>query len=432
MIRALILAAGKGTRMNDPKPKVLQPILGKPMLQYVIDHLKVAGVQEVYSIIGYGADQIQQSIRCDGFVMQTEQLGTGHAVQQAMPQFQGKDGITLIMAGDQPLISAESIRQLIDHHQAQANQLTLLTATLNQPYGYGRILRRGDQVVSMVEEWDATEDQKEIQEVNISTYCFDNKRLFELIGQLTNHNKKKEYYINQMVDLFHQNGWKVQGIPIDDHRQTIGINDKIALSEATSFAKWTINQRHMNQGVTMVDPEHTYIGPDVVIGSGTVIYPNSVLEGNTTIGNDCVIESSTIRDSLIGDHVQVGPYAHIRQQTIIGNHARIGNFVEIKHSTLAEGVKSAHLTYLGDATIGKHTNIGCGTITVNYDGKQKHPTTIGEHSFIGSNVNLIAPISIGDRVVVAAGSTLTDDVADDSLAIARPYQVTKKGYYKNK
>jgi bifunctional UDP-N-acetylglucosamine pyrophosphorylase / glucosamine-1-phosphate N-acetyltransferase len=431
-IRGLILAAGKGTRMHDSLPKVLQPILGKPMLQYVIDHMKEAGVGEVFPIIGYGADQIESSIVADGFVYQTEQLGTGHAVMQAKTLLAEKDGITLVMAGDQPLISSGAIQSLIAHHLQQQNKLTLLTTMLDNPYGYGRILRVGSSVVGMIEEWDATDTQRLIQEVNISTYCFDNRLLFELIDQLKNHNKKQEYYINDLVALFHQEGHPVQAIVLDRSGETIGINDKQALADATRNAQQTINERHMQQGVTIVDPTHTYIGPDVIIGQGTIIYPNSVIEGRTSIGERCVIESSTIRDSVIGSLVTIGPYAHVRGQSVVHDGVRLGNFVELKHTILHPQVKAAHLTYLGDSEIGAHTNIGCGTITVNYDGKQKHRTIIGEHAFIGSNVNLIAPIRIGNRAVIAAGSTITDDVGDDDLAIARSYQTTKKGYYKSK
>jgi bifunctional UDP-N-acetylglucosamine pyrophosphorylase/glucosamine-1-phosphate N-acetyltransferase len=281
----------------------------------------------------------------------------------------------------------------------------------------------------MVEEWDATDEQKQIKEVNLSVYCFDNKLLFKHIDELDNNNNKKEYYINDMVMVFNRHGYMVEAMKTSNLKETIGINDKVALAQATKDLQTQINQAHMLAGVTMIDPNNTYIGPDVTIGAGTVIYPNTIIEGTVSIGKNCVIESSYIRDSQIGDEVTIGPFAHIRNQSVIKNKVRIGNFVEVKKSTLDDGVKAAHLTYLGDSLIGKHVNIGCGTITVNYDGKLKHQTVIEANAFIGSNVNLIAPVTIGAGAKVAAGSTITEDVPKDSFAIARERQTTKVGYY---
>jgi bifunctional UDP-N-acetylglucosamine pyrophosphorylase / glucosamine-1-phosphate N-acetyltransferase len=429
-INAIILAAGKGTRMRDDRPKVLTPIFGKSFIEYVVDSLKAAGVERIIPIVGFQAEKVQSLLGPNyDYAIQLKQFGTGHAVKMAKDYLENDEGLTLIIAGDQPFIEANTLKSLIDLHLNEKNALTLLSIDNPTPYGYGRILRNNNQVIGMVEETDATANQKTITEVNLSTYCFDNRLLWKHINEITDNNKKKEFYINDLVGIFNQHGYKVNAMKSDNHLETIGINDKIVLEEATNLMKLSINEKHMEQGVTIIDKNNTYIGPDVVIGAGTIIYPNSVIEGNVQIGNNCRIESSYIRDSVIGNNVTVGPFAHIRNESIIGDDVRIGNFVEIKKSTLSNGVKSAHLTYLGDSEIGEHTNIGCGTITVNYDGKNKHKTTIGKNSFIGSNVNLIAPITIGDNATVAAGSTVNEDIPNDSLAIARERQTTKVGYY---
>jgi bifunctional UDP-N-acetylglucosamine pyrophosphorylase / glucosamine-1-phosphate N-acetyltransferase len=431
-ISSIILAAGKGSRMRDELPKVLTTILGKSFIEYVIDAISLAGVQRIIPIVGYKANIVQFFLGPNyEYAIQKEQLGTGHAVKLAKEYLEKDDGLTLIIAGDQPFIKPETLKLLVEQHQNDSNALTLVTIDNPNPYGYGRILRDGNQVIGMVEETDATEEQKKITEVNLSTYCFDNRLLWKHIDEITDNNKKKEFYINDLVGIFNQHGYKVNAMKSGNYLETIGINDKMVLEEATNLMKLSINEKHMEQGVTIIDKNNTYIGPDVVIGAGTIIYPNSVIEGKVEIGKNCRIESSYIRDSIIGDDVTVGPFAHIRNESIIGDNVRIGNFVEIKKSNLSKGVKSAHLTYLGDSDIGENTNIGCGTITVNYDGKKKHKTVIGKNSFIGSNVNLIAPITIGDNVTIAAGSTISEDVPNDSLAIARERQTTKVGYYKN-
>ena len=431
-MRALILAAGKGTRMKDDLPKVLTPLLGKPFIQYVIDALQGAGIQDIYPIVGYKQELVRQHVQATDFFVQEELLGTGHAVQQAIPSLQKESGLTIVIAGDQPLISSTTIQQLIQMHQDNKNQLTLLTVTNPNPYGYGRVITKGHDVIKMVEEWDATDEERLITQVNLSVYCFDHKLLVKHINELSNTNRKHEFYINDMVAIFNQYGYKVQALNTDKFEETIGINDKVALAEATKTLQSMINTSLMQQGVTLIDPDHTYIGPDVEVGPGTTIYPNTVIEGLSKVGSFCTIESSYIRDSVIGNHVQVGPFAHIRNQSLIADRVRIGNFVEVKKSRLGEDVKSAHLSYLGDAIIGDRANIGCGVITVNYDGVHKHQTVIKEDAFIGSNVNLIAPVTIGKNALVAAGSTITDDVEDNALAIARSRQTNKEGYRNGK
>ncbi|XMB85742.1 bifunctional UDP-N-acetylglucosamine diphosphorylase/glucosamine-1-phosphate N-acetyltransferase GlmU [Mycoplasmatota bacterium WC44] len=426
----LILAGGKGTRMNDDLPKVAQKILGKEFVNYVYDALKHAGIENVYPIVGYKREIVLSCMNNPVHFVQEEQLGTGHAVQMAYEELHDKDGICFVIAGDQPLITSESIKEVIKVHKENKNQLTLLTAVSPNPYGYGRIVRNGSEVLKIVEEKDASDEEKLINEVNISTFCFDNKLLFKYIKEIRNENAQKELYLTDILEIFKTEGLKVEAVKALTYEETIGISDKVDLAKATGFLKDKINNKHMRNGVTIVDPNNTYIGPDVEVGKGTIIYPGCVFEGNVSIGESCTVQSSCIFDSSIGDNVTVGPFAHIRQNSELGNNIRIGNFVEIKKSKLSDGVKSAHLTYLGDSEIHEGVNIGCGTITVNYDGKNKHKTVIEKGAFIGSNANLIAPITIGENSKVAAGSTVTDDVPNDSLAIARERQTNKKDYYK--
>jgi len=354
IVNAIILAAGKGTRMRDDRPKVLTPIFGKSFIEYVVDSLKATGVERIIPIVGFQAEKVQSLLGPNyDYAIQLEQFGTGHAVKMAKDYLENDEGLTLIIAGDQPFIAANTLKLLIDLHLNERNALTLLSIDNPTPYGYGRILRDNNQVIGMVEETDATAKQKTITEVNLSTYCFDNRLLWKHIDEITDNNKKKEFYINDLVGIFNQHGYKVNAMKSGNYLETIGINDKIVLEEATNLMKLSINEKHMEQGVTIIDKNNTYIGPDVVIGAGTIIYPNSVIEGNVQIGNNCRIESSYIRDSVIGNNVTVGPFAHIRNESIIGDDVRIGNFVEIKKSTLSNGVKSAHLTYLGDSEIGE-------------------------------------------------------------------------------
>ncbi|QVK20618.1 bifunctional UDP-N-acetylglucosamine diphosphorylase/glucosamine-1-phosphate N-acetyltransferase GlmU [Mycoplasmatota bacterium] len=426
----LILAGGKGTRMNDVLPKVAQKILGKEFINFVYDALSDAGIQNIYPIVGYKKDIVLACRDFDTHFVQEEQLGTGHAVQMAYDELYDKEGLCFVIAGDQPLITSESIKSVINAHIANENDLTLLTAERPNPYGYGRIIRNGNEVVRIVEETDCTEEEKLINEVNISTFCFDNKKLFNYIKQLKFENAQEELYLTDVLEIFKKEKLRVEAIKALTYEETVGISNKKDLAIATDFLKKEINNKHMDNGVTLIDPNNTYIGPDVTIGKGAIVYPGSVIEGSVSIGENCLIQSSYIIDSNIGDNVTVGPFAHIRQNSELGNNIRVGNFVEIKKSQLADGVKAAHLTYLGDSEIENKVNIGCGTITVNYDGKNKHKTLIGEGAFIGSNVNLIAPINIGKNSIIAAGSTITKDVPADALAIARERETIKTEYNK--
>lgn len=449
-MQSIILAAGQGTRMHSDYPKVLHPILGKPMVEYVLDHLSLAGINRHVVIVGHGAEQVKQVIgeREDvTFVLQEKQLGTGHAVMMAKDCLQDVTDETLVICGDTPLITPQTLSSLCEVHRQAKAAVTILTAELDNPYGYGRIVRNEQgEVVKIVEEKDATPEEKAIREINTGTYCFDNRLLFEALLEVTDDNEQKEYYLTDVIGLLKQKGYVVVAHKTADAEETLGINDRKALAEATKVMQRRINERWMNFGVTIVDPDTTYISPDTVIGKDTTIYPGTILTGRNVIGSRChvgpyaelhnavlkdevSVRHSVVFDSVIGKQTTVGPFAHLRNRVEVGEKVRIGNFVEIKNTKMGDCSKASHLSYLGDSFIGKRVNIGCGAITVNYNGVQKFETTIDDDAFIGCNVNLIAPVHIGRKSVVAAGSTITDDVPEESLAIARERQTNKVGYY---
>ncbi|TDM21048.1 bifunctional UDP-N-acetylglucosamine diphosphorylase/glucosamine-1-phosphate N-acetyltransferase GlmU [Macrococcoides canis] len=446
--QAVILAAGKGTRMKSKLHKVLHPVCGKPMVQHVIDNIKKADVTEIVTIVGYGAEDVKAVLQDQSlFSMQSEQLGTAHAVQMAAEHLEGKQGTTIVICGDTPLISEETIAGFIAHHETTGAKATILSAKTNTPFGYGRIIRDTHGAVErIVEEKDASIEEKLVNEVSSGTFCFDNALLFELLGQVDNNNTQGEYYLPDVIKLLRQRNELVEAYITEDFSETLGINDRYNLSIAEQTLRLRINKQHMMNGVTIIDPLTTYIESDVVIGSDTVIEPNVMLKGDTQIGNDVIITSgSTIADSKIadgvtvkhsviaesevGEHTTIGPFAQLRPGSILGTDVKIGNFVEIKKAKLDDEAKVSHLSYIGDAEIGARTNIGCGAITVNYDGKNKFKTIVGKDAFIGCNSNLIAPVTIGDASFIAAGSTITDDVPEKSLALGRARQTTKDGYY---
>lgn len=446
--QAVILAAGKGTRMKSKLHKVLHPVCGKPMVQHVIDNIKKADVTEIVTIVGYGAEDVKAALQDRSlFSMQSEQLGTAHAVQMAAEHLEGKQGTTIVICGDTPLISEETIAGFIAHHETTGAKATILSAKTNTPFGYGRIIRDIHGAVErIVEEKDASIEEKLVNEVSSGTFCFDNALLFELLGQVDNNNAQGEYYLPDVIKLLRQRNELVEAYITEDFSETLGINDRYNLSIAEQTLRLRINKQHMMNGVTIIDPLTTYIESDVVIGSDTVIEPNVMLKGDTQIGNDVIVTSgSTIADSKIGDgvtvkhsviaesevgeHTTIGPFAQLRPGSILGTDVKIGNFVEIKKAKLDDEAKVSHLSYIGDAEIGARTNIGCGAITVNYDGKNKFKTIVGKDAFIGCNSNLVAPVTVGDASFIAAGSTITDDVPEKSLALGRARQTTKDGYY---
>ncbi|GAA0353435.1 bifunctional UDP-N-acetylglucosamine diphosphorylase/glucosamine-1-phosphate N-acetyltransferase GlmU [Bacillus horti] len=444
---ALILAAGKGTRMKSKKYKVLHPVCGKPMVQHVVDAAKRMNPQKTILVVGHGAEDVRQQLGPDvTYVLQEQQLGTGHAVKVAKDQLEGKQGHTLILYGDTPLITAEVLEELIQFHEEEQAIVTILTANMDNPTGYGRIVRdRHGNVLKIVEHKDASTQEKEIQEINTGIYCFSNEHLVNTLDKLTNQNAQGEYYITDCIEILKKQNHKVAAFLTEDTDVTHGVNDRIALAEAEKLMRLRINKQHMLQGVTIIDPENTYIGPDVTIGMDTTILPGTILSGHTVIGEDCVIgpyaelrhvhigdgvaiEYAVLVESEVGDTTTVGPYAYIRPGSSIGKGSKIGDFVEIKNSTIGDGAKIPHLSYVGDADIGAKVNMGCGSLTVNYDGSQKHRTVVEEGSFVGCNVNLVAPVQIGPGAYIAAGSTITDSMPGDSFAIARQRQVTKENY----
>ncbi|MFA6675273.1 MAG: bifunctional UDP-N-acetylglucosamine diphosphorylase/glucosamine-1-phosphate N-acetyltransferase GlmU [Bacilli bacterium] len=443
---AVVLAAGKGTRMKSRDPqhsKVSYPILGKALVNYVLDAIIPLEMKNIVVVVGFGGDVTKSLVEDRAAVVWQKDLsGTGNAVLQAKNLLRDKEGSTLVICGDTPLVTTESIENIFKVHEKINNKLTIVTAVLENPKGYGRIIReeKSNHVLAIKEEKDCNEYEKDIREVNAGLYVFDNKSLFEYIDQLTTNNAQKEYYLTDLVEIFIRNGKKVGAYVVEDAVEVFGINDRIQLSYAGKVIRKRINHKLMLSGVSMEDPDSTYISPDVQIGRDTIIMPNTTIfgkcrigEANTigpntylnhvTVGDDNLIQSSWISDTEIGNFNEIGPFTKMRAGTIIGNYCRVGNFVELKNAIFKDGVKSAHLTYIGDSEVGEKTNIGCGTITANYDGYNKTRCDIGKNVFLGSGTILVAPIKVEDASFTAAGSTITKDVKTDSLVIARARQV---------
>lgn len=444
---AVILAAGQGTRMKSKLYKVLHPVCGKPMVQHVVDQISKLDIQEVVTIIGHGAEKVQLQLGSGSkYALQEEQLGTAHAVMQAEGILDGKEGVTIVVCGDTPLIKAETMEALFAHHEKQSAKATILTAKIDDPTGYGRIIRDENGLVKrIVEHKDATDEERKVTEINTGTYCFDNQALFSALKNVSNENAQGEYYLPDVVEILKSQGEIVTAYQTDDFEETLGVNDRVALAEAERIMQKRINQHHMRNGVAVIDPSNTYIGSDVQIGQDTIIYPGTMIKGDTVIGEDCQIgpnteiedchigDSTVIRQSVaakssIGSKVNIGPFAHIRPQSAIDDEVKIGNFVEIKKTVFGKGSKASHLSYIGDAEVGRDVNIGCGSITVNYDGKNKFLTKIEDEVFVGCNSNLVAPVTIGKGAYVAAGSTITKDVPSEALSIARARQENKDNY----
>ncbi|MBC1376027.1 bifunctional UDP-N-acetylglucosamine diphosphorylase/glucosamine-1-phosphate N-acetyltransferase GlmU [Listeria sp. FSL L7-1699] len=447
---AVVLAAGQGTRMKSKLYKVLHPVCGKPMVEHVVDQISTLDVDKVVTIVGHGAEKVQEHLAGKSeFVKQDEQLGTAHAVLQAKSELAGKEGVTLVVCGDTPLIEASTMEALLKYHHEKRAKATILTTVIEDPTGYGRIIRDDLGIVEkIVEHKDATEKEQRISEINTGTYCFDNKALFEALENVSNDNMQGEYYLPDVIKILKDADEVVAAYKMESFEESLGVNDRIALAEASKLMQRRINENHMRNGVTLVNPESTYIDIDVKIGQDTVIEPGVMLRGNTVIGDDCVVTSgseivssvigervhvrnSSIFESKVGDDVQIGPYAHLRPESDIHNQVKIGNYVETKKAVVGEGTKLPHFIYMGDAEIGKNVNVGCGSIAVNYDGKNKAKTIIGDNVFVGCNSNLIAPVKVGDRAFIAAGSTITKDVPEDALGIARAKQDNKLGYAKH-
>ncbi|MFW8052419.1 bifunctional UDP-N-acetylglucosamine diphosphorylase/glucosamine-1-phosphate N-acetyltransferase GlmU [Vagococcus fluvialis] len=446
---AIILAAGKGSRMKSSLYKVLHPVAGKPMVEHVIEQVEAINVNDIVTIVGFGAEMVKEQLgERSKYALQTEQLGTGHAVLATSDLLQDKTGTTLVICGDTPLLTADTLSELMNHHEETGAKATILSAIAHDASGYGRIVRNESGLVEkIVEHKDASETELTIKEFNTGTYCFDNQFLFESLKQVGNDNAQGEYYLPDVISILKQQGEVVTAYVMDSEEESMGINDRVALAKASQLMTARINEQHMRNGVTFVDPSTTYIESDVVIGQDTTIEPGVVLRGKTTIGDNCfisansdirdsqignnvIIKSSTLNQAIVKDGADVGPYAHLRPNAEILENAHIGNFVEIKKAIIGEGSKVGHLTYVGDATLGKDINVGCGTVFVNYDGKNKFHTIIEDHAFIGSGTNLVGPVTIGRNSAVAAGSTITKDVPEDALGIARGRQSNLEGYAK--
>ncbi len=448
-ITAIILAAGLGTRMKSSQPKVLHQILGRPMVAYLIDTLKGVGVDDIVLVVGHQAEQVQEAYKDYGvrFVVQEPQLGTGHAVQVAMAAVDPKAGTVMVLCGDAPLISGESIRSLQQLHERTGAAVTVQTIELPDGVHYGRVVRdESSRVAAVVQAKDSKDrpDLLAIREINTGAYCFDAAFLVDGLRKIPKSPVTGEIYLTDLIHIARARGLGVEALVDADVEALLGINSRAELAGATQTVKRRINQRHMDQGVTFIDPELAFIEPLVAIGKDTVIYPNVYLQGQTVIGEHCVIEASVkIADSILEDGVyikmgcvitqsrvgagaDVGPWAHLRPLSDLRPRVHVGNFVEVKKSVLHEGVKAGHLTYLGDADVGAGANVGAGTITCNYDGEKKHPTIIGEGAFIGSNTALVAPVTVGAGAYIGAGSTITQDVPPGQMGIARGRQVNKE------
>jgi len=445
----LILAAGKGTRLKSGLPKVLHPLAGKPLIEYVLDASRPLGPSSTLIVVGYEAEAVKSALAGvpAQFIDQVPQLGTGHAVQLAKPHWESHRGTILILSGDVPLISTQTLKSILETHWKTRPSVTLLSTFLEDPTGYGRVVRnsRGD-VERVVEQKDASVQEQGLKEINTGIYCFEIADLVQVIGELSAANAQGEYYLTDSVGLLRRRNKRVGVMVCEDPLEAIGINSRIELAQLEQVLRARKIKQLMLEGVTIVDPASTYVALDVRVGRDTVLYPNVFLEKGSLIGSRCqiypnvrisnsvlednviVLDSSLISESRIQSSAQIGPFAHLRRHTVIGKEARIGNFVEVKKSEIGDKTKAAHLSYLGDAQIGQGVNIGAGTITCNYDGVSKHPTVIEDHVFVGSDSQLIAPVTIHRSAYVAAGSSICEDVPEDSLAIARSRQVIKENW----
>lgn len=447
MFTSVILAAGMGTRMKSKMPKVLHKVCGKPLSKWVIDASEAAGVDKVCAVVGHKAETVKEVLGdvCK-FALQAEQKGTGHAVMQAIDVIKNSKGEVVILNGDTPLITAETINKAIEYHKNNGNQATVITAILDDATGYGRIVRDNDgSVLKIVEQKDASKEEKKINEVNSGMYVFDAQSLVYALDKITPNNAQGEYYLTDTLEILLSAGKKIGGYAISDNDEIRGINDRVQLNEAEKIMQKRINEYHMRNGVTMRNPESVYIEDGVEIGNDTEICQNVTIKSGTKIGSDCVIGSgsmldravihdgvdvlsSVILESEVDEGTHVGPFAYIRPNCHVGKEVKVGDFVELKNSNIDDGTKISHLTYIGDSDVGKRVNFGCGTVTCNYDGKKKYRTTIGDDCFVGCNTNFVSPINVGDGVYIAAGSTITEDIPENSLSIARARQVNKEGW----
>ena len=412
----LVMAAGVDDRMKSKKSKLAQELYGKAVIKRVVDSIKKAGIEEVAVIVEENKEEIESILKDEvTYLHQEKCLGTGHAIMQATEYLEGKKGRVLIANGNIPLITPDTIKTLVEKSINEEEAATILTGIISEPTGYGRIIRTDSKITEIIEEKESTEAQKNILEVNSGLYCFEISKLLEIIGKLQKSSIGL-YYLTDVIKMFSTKDFKIGGVLVEDNTEILSLNTKAQLEMLARILRIRINTMHMNNGVTIEDINSTYIYDDVEIGIDTVIHPNTTIKSGVVIGEEC----------------NIGPNAYIREGCKLANKVKVGSFVEIKKAIIGEGSKVPHLSYMGDCEIGKKCNIGCGTITCNYDGKNKHKTKIGDDCFIGSNVNLVAPVTIGDHVLIAAGSTITEDVPSESLGIARQRQTNKEGWNQGK
>ena len=445
-IYGVILGAGEGTRMKSCLPKVLHKVAGKELISHVIDCLNNAvKMQKLVVVVGSGSDLVIKHLEKYNadYAFQKERLGSAHALLQAKNKLKIFDGHLIVMCGDTPLVKSLTIKNLLKYHIKNKNNATVLSGMVQNPFGYGRIVRDSKGAVTcIVEEKSATREEKQIKEINSGIYCFDLKVLWKALSKVDNKNNKKEYYLTDVIEILNKDGYKTDAVALTTEEEILGVNDRRQLTVAEQILRERKNNELMANGVTIVDPKTTYIDSDAIIGQDTIIKPNTFIEGKTKIGKNCVIgPDTTITESVIKDDVfitysyieeseiekdvKIGPFAHIRPKSVLKEKVKVGNFSEVKKSVIGYGSKINHLSYIGDAIVGKNVNIGAGTITCNYDGKNKFQTIINDEVFVGSNVNLVAPVNIGKKVLIAAGSTITDNVSPNKLTIARARQVVK-------
>jgi bifunctional UDP-N-acetylglucosamine pyrophosphorylase/glucosamine-1-phosphate N-acetyltransferase len=452
-LHLVVLAAGKGTRMKSRLPKVLHSAAGLPLIEHVLRTAGRMSPGSIVIVVGHQADAVRAALQSTPdllFVLQEPQLGTGHALLQTEAALAGASGTVILLSGDVPLLRAETLQRLVTHHEGTGAAATVLTAVAPDPSGYGRIERNGGRISGIVEDKDASPAQRAIREINSGIYAFDIAPLFAALRQIGSANAQGEYYLPDLVRIYRDRGLVVETVTLDDPEEILGVNSRKELAQVAASLRRTRNDELMASGVTLVDPATAYIGPDVTIGPDTIIHPNVYLEGRTTIGEACEIQCgvrivdstladgvkvnsySVIRDSRIERGADVGPFAHLRPESHVGEDAHVGAFVELKKTTMGRGSKAGHLAYLGDAVIGEKVNVGAGAITVNYDGKKKHQTTIEDGAFIGSDAHLIAPVTVGEGAYVAAGSSITENVPPGALAIGRGRQTNKAGWVEKK
>ncbi len=446
---AIILAAGMGTRMRSSMAKVLHCVNGRPMILYPLEMVNSLGVHRAAVVLGHQASLVEEALEGINFdkVIQDKQLGTGHAVKCAEKLFSDFDGDIIVLNGDSPLLTAKSVTALLKKHRQDNNSVTVLTAESKKPYGLGRIIRSADgKLQRIVEEKDATEEERAVKEVSTGVYAFDSRFLFSALKKVKSDNAQSEYYLPDVVKIALSDKKKVDGMSVSDENEVLGINNRVQLAEVSDILRMKILEKHMMDGVTVIQPSSTFVESGVSIGRDTIIYPMVSIGKNSVIGSGCIIESgsrifrsklgnnvmvknySDIHNAVLEDRTSIGPFAHLRPGSVIMEGAKIGNFVETKKSEIGKGSKVSHLTYIGDANIGKNVNIGAGTITCNYDGKNKYRTVIEDDVFVGSDTQFVAPVTVRKGSVIAAGSTITRNVSENSLAISRSKQDNKEGW----